>query len=66
MKKFTSTAIAFLIIWAFTFVMVVLISFVTGRVDTHDLWFYLIIGFSGALGGVLGPKISGYIKKRFK
>ncbi len=65
MKKFLPTAVAFLIIWAFSFVMILTISAITGRFETTDVWHYLIIGFSAALAGWLGPIVSKKFLKRF-
>ncbi len=65
MKSFLTTAVAFLVIWAFSFVMILTISAITGRFETTDVWHYLIIGFSAALAGWLGPIISKKLMKRF-
>lgn len=66
MKKFISTAIAFIITWAVTFGAICLFAYMSGFRDPSGWRLYLPIAFAGALGGLFGPMISNRLFRRPK
>lgn len=66
MKKYISLAISFLIIWALVSGGCYLIGKFTDSVNLSDMSYDISLGFSGALGGTLGPIIWDYFKRYLK
>lgn len=65
MRKFIATLLSCVIICAVIFAIAVIISTVTGTYSSDGWRYYLIIGVSGAAGGLLGPMIAKYIAGKF-
>ena len=66
MKKFISTAIAFIIVWAVLSLVLCLVSVITNCHEMSDWSYYIVNGLGLTLAGLLGPKISECVIRKFK
>ena len=66
MKQKISLILAFFIVWAFTAVICDLLNLLLDRNGfTNGLQEYVIVGFAGAMAGIFGPILAGWIGKFF-
>lgn len=66
MKKNIVFILAFFIVWALTAFMCYLLNLILGRNWFNGWQEYVIIGFAGAMAGILGPVMAAWIGNFFK
>lgn len=67
MKKNFPLLLAFFIVWAFTAFVCYLLNIILDRNWFTNGWQeYVIIGFAGAIAGIVGPILAAWIGKCFK